>query len=124
MILLMSQRKSVKLRGAIVADPKIGKIDEETFTTFVLPRLGKSDDTVIVPPKTGVDAAVIDIGNDKVLVIAEDPIFALPQQPLEMFGWYTVHILSLIHISEPTRLLSISYAVFCLKKKKTNITRE
>eukprot|EP00658_Telonema_sp_P-2_P085608 TRINITY_DN9796_c0_g2_i1.p1 TRINITY_DN9796_c0_g2~~TRINITY_DN9796_c0_g2_i1.p1 ORF type:complete len:166 (+),score=46.25 TRINITY_DN9796_c0_g2_i1:3-500(+) len=28
------------------------------------------------------------------------------------------HILSLIHISEPTRLLSISYAVFCLKKKK------
>ena len=26
--------------------------------------------------------------------------------------------LSLIHISEPTRLLSISYAVFCLIKKK------
>src|SRR5678815_1547334 len=25
--------------------------------------------------------------------------------------------LSLIHISEPTRLLSISYAVFCLQKK-------
>eukprot|EP00658_Telonema_sp_P-2_P015255 TRINITY_DN15866_c0_g1_i1.p1 TRINITY_DN15866_c0_g1~~TRINITY_DN15866_c0_g1_i1.p1 ORF type:complete len:155 (+),score=28.78 TRINITY_DN15866_c0_g1_i1:110-574(+) len=31
--------------------------------------------------------------------------------------------LSLIHISEPTRLLSISYAVFCLKKKKTSISR-
>eukprot|EP00658_Telonema_sp_P-2_P040924 TRINITY_DN29267_c0_g1_i1.p1 TRINITY_DN29267_c0_g1~~TRINITY_DN29267_c0_g1_i1.p1 ORF type:complete len:148 (+),score=29.09 TRINITY_DN29267_c0_g1_i1:246-689(+) len=29
-----------------------------------------------------------------------------------------VQLLSLIHISEPTRLLSISYAVFCLKKKK------
>src|SRR5678815_5512523 len=28
-----------------------------------------------------------------------------------------VHNLSLIHISEPTRLLSSSYAVFCLKKK-------
>src|SRR5678815_4732029 len=27
------------------------------------------------------------------------------------------NVLSLIHISEPTRLLSISYAVFCLKKK-------
>ena len=26
--------------------------------------------------------------------------------------------LSLIHISEPTRLRRISYAVFCLKKKK------
>src|SRR5678815_2314778 len=30
-----------------------------------------------------------------------------------------VERLSLIHISEPTRLLSISYAVFCLKKKNT-----
>ena len=30
----------------------------------------------------------------------------------------TAYFLSLIHISEPTRLLSISYAVFCLKKKK------
>ena len=29
-----------------------------------------------------------------------------------------IYPLSLIHISEPTRLLSISYAVFCLKKKK------
>src|SRR5674536_392128 len=28
-------------------------------------------------------------------------------------------VLSLIHISEPTRLLSISYPVFCLQKKKT-----
>src|SRR5660398_257762 len=30
----------------------------------------------------------------------------------------TASILSLIHISEPTRLRRISYAVFCLKKKK------
>ena len=28
--------------------------------------------------------------------------------------------LSLIHISEPTRLLSISYAVFCLQKKNNH----
>src|SRR5678816_4711862 len=30
--------------------------------------------------------------------------------------YHSTLILSLIHISEPTRLLSISYAVFCLKK--------
>eukprot|EP00658_Telonema_sp_P-2_P056823 TRINITY_DN45274_c0_g1_i1.p1 TRINITY_DN45274_c0_g1~~TRINITY_DN45274_c0_g1_i1.p1 ORF type:complete len:140 (+),score=46.29 TRINITY_DN45274_c0_g1_i1:191-610(+) len=37
-------------------------------------------------------------------------------------GWVAKNIwyLSLIHISEPTRLLSISYAVFCLKKKQHN----
>src|SRR5450756_2756828 len=35
--------------------------------------------------------------------------------------WLTVDKdLSLIHISEPTRLGMISYAVFCLKKKKTD----
>jgi|Deesub1362A_J573_1020465.scaffolds.fasta_scaffold00104_34 hydrogenase maturation factor/predicted fused transcriptional regulator/phosphomethylpyrimidine kinase len=71
---------------------KVGKIDLDTFTSFILQRLGKKDETVIVPPLTGVDAGVIDIGNDKVLIIAEDPIFSLPKQPLEMFGWYTVHI--------------------------------
>src|SRR5665648_404401 len=32
----------------------------------------------------------------------------------------TLLYLSLIHISEPTRLGMISYAVFCLKKKKKN----
>ena len=32
--------------------------------------------------------------------------------------------LSLIHISEPTRLGMISYAVFCLKKKKTQKTKK
>src|SRR5450756_2277623 len=39
--------------------------------------------------------------------------------------WVLIHMveeLSLIHISEPTRLGMISYAVFCLKKK--NITHE
>lgn len=35
---------------------------------------------------------MIDIGYGQVLLVAEDPIFAIPGQPLEMFGWYTVHI--------------------------------
>ena len=34
------------------------------------------------------------------------------------------HALSLIHISEPTRQAEISYAVFCLKKKKKNINKQ
>ena len=32
--------------------------------------------------------------------------------------------LSLIHISEPTRQAEISYAVFCLKKKKKSTKKE
>src|SRR5450756_2260316 len=41
-----------------------------------------------------------------------------PARPSLGFGG---HDLSLIHISEPTRLGMISYAVFCLKKKKTSL---
>ena len=33
-------------------------------------------------------------------------------------GWGVIMYLSLIHISEPTRQEAISYAVFCLKKKR------
>src|SRR5450759_7093 len=41
------------------------------------------------------------------------PLFWTPSPGTPSLG------LSLIHISEPTRLGMISYAVFCLKKKKT-----
>ncbi len=71
---------------------KVGKIDLKTFETYLLKRLGEKDKRVLVPPLTGVDAAVIEIDDDKVLIIAEDPIFSIPGQPLEMYGWYTVHI--------------------------------
>ena len=71
---------------------KVGKIDLDTFKGFILKRLGNPDRTVIVPPMTGVDAGVVDLEDGRVLIIAEDPIFMVPGQPLEMFGWYTVHI--------------------------------
>ncbi|MEA1912494.1 MAG: thiamine-phosphate synthase family protein [candidate division WOR-3 bacterium] len=79
-------------KKAFRTTPKIGKIDVDIFERFVLKRLGKKDKTVIIPPLPGVDASVIDIGNDKVLIIAEDPIFTIPKQSPEMFGWFTVHI--------------------------------
>src|SRR5450756_476393 len=42
----------------------------------------------------------------------------LPHLVAERAGVVIGYALSLIHISEPTRLGMISYAVFCLKKKK------
>ena len=41
-------------------------------------------------------------------------VLGIEHQPYEKKGLF----LSLIHISEPTRRTPISYAVFCLKKKK------
>src|SRR5450756_2892511 len=45
----------------------------------------------------------------------------IPQYPIAYYAALSlgaIVVLSLIHISEPTRLGMISYAVFCLKKKK------
>lgn len=72
--------------------PKIGKIDLQTFEQFLMKKLGKENKKVIVPPQTGVDAAVIDVGNENVLIIAEDPIFPMPGESFDGFGWYIVHI--------------------------------
>jgi len=71
---------------------KIGKIDEAVFRAVILKKLGRRDPTVLVPPRTGVDAGVVDLGGGKVLVVAEDPIFTMPRLSLETFGWFTVHI--------------------------------
>src|SRR5678816_14436 len=50
-----------------------------------------------------------------VLLVAEDPDKVKVTQGARCPVTAPVRALSLIHISEPTRLLSISYAVFCLK---------
>ena len=71
---------------------KIGKIDDRTFDVLFRNRLGRPDRRVLVPPRTGVDAGVVDIGGGRILVVAEDPIFTMPRLPLRTFGWFTVHI--------------------------------
>ena len=50
-------------------------------------------------------------------VLEEAPCASISQSQRQKMGECAVD-LSLIHISEPTRLGMISYAVFCLKKKK------
>jgi len=71
--------------------PQIGKVDKTTFDKIIFPRLGKSDETVLVGPKHGVDAAVIELPGGEVMVIAEDPTFGMPVL-MPHFGWAIVHI--------------------------------
>ncbi len=70
---------------------RVGKIDLRTFESFLMPRLGVTSDRVRIGPRTGIDAAVFDVG-DRSVVIAEDPIFPAVGLPLETFGWFTIHI--------------------------------
>src|SRR5680860_1692672 len=48
------------------------------------------------------------------------PAWSYAELAQELRSPRAVWMLSLIHISEPTRRTPISYAVFCLKKKKKN----
>src|SRR5678815_521884 len=66
--------------------------------------------SIVQPPhhiREGGRVRTFDVKLDVLLYTHENPTSSLRQAS---------SVLSLIHISEPTRLLSISYAVFCLKK--------
>ena len=57
----------------------------------------------------------------KLTVIEKDgEFFFIANEVATMLGY----VLSLIHISEPTRQAEISYAVFCLKKKKKKTKKQ
>src|SRR5678816_3625576 len=71
--------------------------------------------------------AHLSIGYVHQPMVGDCDTMSVPSQIVQDVVWtaewslgihHPVLSLSLIHISEPTRLLSISYAVFCLKKKK------
>src|SRR5665648_1223157 len=61
------------------------------------------------------------IGTVCVALSLEGLIMVIKYSQLDLAGNL---YLSLIHISEPTRLGMISYAVFCLKKKKKTQTKK
>ena len=71
--------------------PEIGKIDKAIFDKVIFPNLGKADSSVLIGPRHGVDAGVIELPGGQVMVIAEDPPFGLPVL-MPHFGWCIVHI--------------------------------
>lgn len=71
----------------------IGKASREVFEKVILPKLGKSDPSIIVGPRFGVDFSVIDLG-DKVLIVEVDPVFVVPEYGWERSAWFAVHILA------------------------------
>lgn len=71
--------------------PQIGKLDRASFDRIIYPRLGHRDQTVIIGPQHGVDAAAIELPDGHIMVVKEDPTFGLPVL-MPHFGWAIVHI--------------------------------
>ncbi len=70
----------------------VGKPSPTRLKQLLAGNFGAASDKVLVGPGPGLDAAVLDLGDGRVMVIAEDPIFPAPGLPLEIMGQFTVHI--------------------------------
>src|SRR5665647_3751937 len=80
-------------------------IRDRDFQVIDVDLFNKPEDIAVINPYNRVPVLV-----DRDLVLYESNIIN--------------EYLSLIHISEPTRRTPISYAVFCLKKKKYNTSMD
>src|SRR5678815_5858548 len=85
--------------------PGVGAFGTGIFVTYLVPT------SLLFLPLAQV-INWVGLADSKWALVLTYPTFLVP------FCTWLLMGLSLIHISEPTRLLSISYAVFCLKKKK------
>lgn len=80
---------------AVSADagaPRVGKLSPARMAALCANSIGQPDRRLLVGPGAGLDAAVLELADGRVMAVAEDPIFPAPGLPLETFGWFTAHI--------------------------------
>jgi len=75
-----------------MTERRVGKPSPRELEILLGHAFGKPSRKVLVGPGPGLDAAVLDMGHGRVMAVAEDPIFPAPGLPLELMGWFTVHI--------------------------------
>ncbi|MCS6882656.1 MAG: AIR synthase family protein [Oscillochloridaceae bacterium] len=75
-----------------MSDRRIGKPSPGRLKALLSGRLGAPAPHLLVPPGPGFDAAVLELPDGRVMAVAEDPIFPAIGLPLEIMGWFTVHI--------------------------------
>ena len=86
----------------------VGKLPPSLLKKYIFSRIGVLDPNVIVGSSIGEDSAVIDLGDDKVLIAHVDPISGA----VEYLGWLAVHIASndiAVSGARPRWLLSVLY---------------
>lgn len=73
--------------------PQLGKATPEFFDEVIFPRLGASDDSIIIGPTHGVDFAAVELGG-QALVMSTDPFFIAPSLGWERAAWFALHIVA------------------------------
>lgn len=75
-----------------MSDEIVGKLSPSRMARLLDGHLGAPTPALLVPPGPGLDASILDLGAGRVMAVAEDPIFPAPGLPLDIMGWFTVHI--------------------------------
>ncbi len=75
-----------------MSERRVGKPSATRLKKLLGDHFGASSEHVLVGPGPGLDAAILDLADGRVMAIAEDPIFPAPGLPLDLMGWLTVHI--------------------------------
>lgn len=85
----MSQRSIAESSG-----PLSGKISRATLEAAILSQLGADRAEIVVGPRHGADAGIVDIGGGRVMAVTTDPFYLLPDLGWERAGWFAVHIVA------------------------------
>ncbi|HOX00781.1 MAG TPA: AIR synthase-related protein [Candidatus Paceibacterota bacterium] len=72
--------------------PRVGKLSPARMAALCASSIGRRDPRLLVGPGAGLDAAILELADGRVMAVAEDPIFPAAGLPLETFGWFTAHI--------------------------------
>ena len=75
-------------------EPRLGKLDTQTLARAVWPRLGAARREVLLGPRPGCDAAIIDLGDGRVLATTTDPLSIIPALGAERSGWLAAHLVA------------------------------
>jgi hydrogenase expression/formation protein HypE len=73
--------------------PELGKATPRFFDEVIFPRLGASDEAVLIGPTHGVDFGAFTVG-DEVVVLSTDPFFIAPSLGWERAAWFALHIVA------------------------------
>ena len=73
--------------------PQLGKVHKDFLENIVLSKLNSKSD-LLIGPKYGFDSGVIKIDDNKIMVIATDPISIIPSLNIRDSAWLSVHLLA------------------------------
>ncbi len=73
---------------------QFGKIASGVFKDVIFPHLGAAQQDVLVGPRHGLDAGIIQLGGGQVMAVTTDPLYVQPELGWERAAWFAIQIVA------------------------------